>query len=385
MSQIAVEKSVIVLGKYTDALHLSVMGKLKDGVLEDLAFRKKSSLQAFLAGYIDVPGIPGGPLLLSPHKRRGKYEFILRNEAIYLEVTRTSNFPALLIQFQSHVLYQHDLQSLQQIVNTLAAFFLEPRFSTLVRRFDLALDFQSDSWKLDHVDKKDIITRARKTQMYLQRSQTQTIGAPNGNLQVQIYDKTQEIEVSGKTWMLDVWRDSEQFNESLAVLRVEYRFQRPKLQEHGIDTIDDLQRSMGDLVRSVVGDEGVNPWIRFASPDTRDRRQDRRPAASWWKEIKEASMEGVPISGHSIDRSKKEPDLQHDLATFFAYLERIIAQRVMAEDLHPDDALLDDTVEWLKDLYHLHLASKELDFSQAIKARMLKMNLTSTLYSVSAI
>ena len=378
----ASEKGVVVLGKYVDALYLSVRGKPKDGVLEALARKKPSSPQPQFFGeqtaLIDVPGIPGGPLnVLS--QSRGQYEFSIHNEDLYLELTRSANLPALIIQFRSHLLYEQDFHGLQEIVDTLASFFLESGFSTLVSRFDLALDFQAEGWQLGHINEADIITRARTSQIYRQRSQTQTltIGQPKRGFQVQVYNKAQEIEQSGKAWMIDVWRESGRYNESLAVWRVEYRFQRERLRNHGIDTIADLRRSMGDLVRSVVGDEGISPWIRFASPNTRGRKQDRRPAARWWEEIRGASIEELPTSGLSIENPQRETNLKQDLAMFFAYLERIVAQWVMSENLHLHEASLDELMDRLKTLYRKHLDSKGLDLPETIRARMRKINRTS--------
>jgi len=250
-----------VLGKYVDGLRVSIQGRLKDEIIGALGAAKEEALRRSRdgrAGDFAVPGLPVGPLRISP-TARNKYEFILRNGAVYLEVTSWANLPALIIQPMACVFYQHDLGEVEAMVDDIAAFFLEPGFEILVSSFHLAVDFQGEEFELP--DARDVITRARKRKVEGDGPEpnTMTFGRRNGALQVQIYDKTEELGKSGKGWMRDVWREGGRYTEGFAVWRVEYRFSRKKLRELGINTIADLRVGMGDLVQAVVGDGGAGP------------------------------------------------------------------------------------------------------------------------------
>src|SRR4051812_18967835 len=274
------------------------MGKAKFGVIEELSAKKNAALLGLSgeeASGLEVAGLPGGALRTWSYGR-GHYGYVLENEACYLEITTRPKLPALMIQFKSRVLYENDLEELERIVDVLAEYFLEPRFKVLVSRFDLAVDFHiKEGWEPPNV--KDVICRARKINVWYgsgKQPQSLTFGKRGGALQVEKYNKTQEIEDKGKTWMNHVWRESPGYKEELTVWRVEVRYARKKLHEQRVNTIADLRERMGNLARSVVGDEDANPWIRVATPETRGRRQDRRKATPWWEEITAAFLEWMP-------------------------------------------------------------------------------------------
>ncbi len=77
-------EGVVILGKYCDALYLSVRGRMRDELAEVLR-EMKEVLRADGDGEetLSVPGLPGGPLRLQGGSRR-KYEFVLRSTILYL-------------------------------------------------------------------------------------------------------------------------------------------------------------------------------------------------------------------------------------------------------------------------------------------------------------
>lgn len=364
-----------MLGKYADALRVSVQGRLKDEIIEALGAAKKETRRHGDGGTGDfaVPGLPGGPLRLLP-TARNKYEFILRNEAVYLEVTSGANLPALIIQPMAYVFYQHNLRKLEAMVDGIAGFFLESGFKVLVSSFHLAVDFQGEEFELP--DAKDVVTRARKRKVEGDGPEpnTMTFGRRNGALQVQIYDKTEELKKSGKSWMRDVWQGGGRYTEGLTVWRIEYRFSRKKLRELSINAITDLRVGMGDLVRAAVGDGGAGSWIRAASPDTRGLGQERRPAAPWWEDIKAAPLDVMPAAGFLDKPPQREPDLGHTETMLLAYLEKWMVLGG-GEGLHPSETSLEEFTDLLARRYSERLDFKGTSRLEAIDARREKMGL----------
>jgi len=375
--------SIIVLGRYCDALDLSVSGKINASFIETFS-RTKKTLRT--SGHPQppppvIPNLPGKPLIPRIPKSR-KYALSLDNNLVYLAIAPPrSVYPALRIEFKAPALYAYTLEKLEEIANHVASFVFEPGFEVLVSRFDVALDFQGDEGWQPPTDTsvKDIISRARQYNVWYGHTLPGciTYGKPKSPLQVQIYDKTRELEKSGKDWMYDVWQENSEFNESLTVWRVEYRFRRKKLREQGINTIPDLLLRRGNLIRAVVGNDetGKESWIRFASPDTRGRRQDRRTAAPWWGQIINASLEGTTLSSPLLvvpDDAGR--NLQHTKKMFVAYFERLVLLEG-GEDFDPDQTTPEEAFDIGLAAYREHLEEKGRSFPQALHDRRAKMGL----------
>ena len=360
------EEVVIVLGKFVDALRASV-GGLLDAELVGVLTGKRRDLDESGEGRArigPVPGLPGGDFFLLP-RSRGKYQFVLENEAVYLEATTRPNLPALIVQFRSRVLYEHDLESLETIVDDIAGFFLLPGYSCKVSRFDLALDFQADGWELPDIE--DGVTRARKKSLDEHKGTTpvcMTLGRRNGTLQVQIYNKTEELKESKKKWMHQIYRENDRYDASLPVWRVELRFFGKLLREMDVSTVADLSSGLGDLVRVVVGSEGVKPWVQITDPDHRDHRRDRRPAAPWWEEVSASLVEGMPTTGRVRVRGSRNPSREHTLKMVLAYSKKLAAwEKTGGLDFGDSvDGFLDRLKAYLLE----DLNSKDLSWSEAV-------------------
>jgi len=371
---------LILLGTYVDALYVSVKGILRRGVIEGFTEMKLEARNAGEEKYYSISGLPDRTFRLSPRGRE-KYQFILRSDAFYLEITEWANLPALMIQFDSHTLYTHSLDELQNMVDDVAKYFLEPGYEIRVNRFDLALDFQRATWHLPTPE--DVIARARDRKVHFQQSHPicLTVGNHRSRLQFQIYDKLREVKSSQKDWMYEVWRESARYEEKLGVWRVELRFRRKKLREFGISTIAELQAALGSLVRGVVGGDEAKPWIRVASSDTRGKRQDHRPSAAWWGEICEAFLESLPETASHLDPAQRgDLRLERDETMVFAFFERWMIQGG-GEGLSPASDP-HECFDLLAEKYSEHLASEGLSFEEAIERRAIKMGLAPVISGV---
>ncbi len=369
--------SIVVLGKYCDALYVSVLGRLKPGVAEDLHDAKRSltGCDGMEETILVTPELPGGPFRLRPHGR-GRYGFVLDNAVLRrLEITEATNLPALLLQFDTRALYENDLEGLGAMVEDVAGSFLTPDFEVRVNRFDLAVDFQSEGWALP--DRTDVVTRARKWALDGDslKPNCATFGRRNETVQVQIYNKTEKLGKGGNAWMEEVWRDGGEY-EGGDVWRVECRFFRKMLRGYGVDTVPDLRLGLGTLVRAVVGGAGVKPWLRVASANTRDRRSELRPAAPWWEEICQALLDGEPETGLPGDRGMKKPDLDHTEAMLVAYVARWTA--LGGGEGFSSKTSLDDVLDSLKDCITERLDSKGLTFEEAVNRKTGEVRATAS-------
>jgi hypothetical protein len=283
-----------------------------------------------------------------------------------LEVTTRPNLPALRRQFWSRLLYEYDLEGLEAIAHLIAKYFLKPGYWYTVGRFDLALDFQADGWKLPAME--DVFTRARKKSLDEFKGSEpicMTLGKRGGALQVQIYNKSEELKQSGKEWMYEIYRENPKYDESLSVWRVELRFFGQVLRRMGVDTISDVASSLGDLVRVAVGGEGVKPWVKMADPGSRDRRRDHRPTAPWWEQVSASFLEGMPTTGRVRALNSSHPSYERTLKMWLAYSRRLAAmEKTRGLDVGES---VDDFTDRGKEYLLEDASSKSLSWPQVVE------------------
>lgn len=360
--------TVNIVGKYVDGLHVSIFGEPKLAAFNKLRTAKNLDR---LAEFGTLPGVPGGQLLVKPHGRV-RYPFVVHNSAIEMELTDARGVPEKMprarIRFRAKTLYEHNLGDVETIVETISKYFLECDFQAKVSQFDYAVDFQDRDWCWP--GREDFITNARSCRIHdvgPGQITGMTFGKDGSDLQVQIYNKSKEIGMSQKQWMAEIWATKETYDETLPVMRVELRYRRDILRElkrkdpvtsqlRSIDTISDLNSSIGDLVSYVVREAGKGPWFRVASPDTRHRKTERRTAAEWWQEISRAFQEGEPETGRIRWRSpSSRSDHKRALSLSITYVVKNAALMKTLE-LHPAGSpedflgpvLLEYLPEWLR-------------------------------------
>lgn len=338
---------ITVVGKYVDGLHISLYGAPRQAVLETLRTERKASIDSEFG---IIPGVPGGPLVLKP-RGRGKYPFVVENDALDMSLTDAGRLPGTMprakIRVRARALYTYGLGQVESIVEALAGCFVQPGFGVRVSRYDVAVDFQCPGWKMP--DRKDIITglHGKTYDEGPERITGRTFGDVNGTFQVVIYDKTREIKKHHKeALMTGIWAAREAYDDQLPVIRIEFRFFRKALRElkvedpltgqlHSIDTLSDLRSSEGDLIRYVVGGDGKRRCFRVASPETRHRRPDRRSAAPWWQEISRSFLEDKRETGRIRRRSpSSNPDHKRAVRELVTYAVKSAAlTRLLG--LHP--------------------------------------------------
>lgn len=352
-------EEIKVLGTYLDALYLSVYGQPDEdryGSLSELKVRLHSDEERYrdLCRRLDrdmneskptkdgeplsdeeialldrncrenfdrvevgeIAGVPGGPLYLSS-KGAGKYQFVLRNNDLYIELTSWANLPAVRIEFLAHALYRYAFSELREVAARVAHHFLRVMGTMKVSRADVAVDFQSpDEWSLP--DMSSIVTFARRRVVHYEGDEATSllVGERRGGLQVAIYNKGLETLTSGKEWMTSIWAEScPEYDPERPVWRMEVRMYRrflglmEDMRGRGIETIADLEASLGDLVSAVFEPSGSSKrrsegWFRVVEPGE-DSNLARRPVAGWFGQVVSRMSEGLERIGRARRRVAK--------------------------------------------------------------------------------
>jgi hypothetical protein len=288
------------LGKYVDALYFNLRGEVPEALqrLFDACKLEAQDSEAQKCWFAELPGVPGGEFYVQAKGSKG-YPWILRNSRFYVAVTPQKHLPAVQVQPMAQLLYEYDLDGLQEVIDALRGFF-GFELPEQVTRYDLAVDFQQageGEFKLPDV--RDVITRAARRQVIYDRlqAQTLTLGVRNVAVQAIIYAKSSEAAAK-KPWMLEVWHRAG-FDPSREVWRCELRYFRTVLHQFGINTLADLRDASGDLVRHVLGAPGddAGTWVRVSNPISRGKQVQTRKAAAWWCVLREKFLDGEEFAG----------------------------------------------------------------------------------------
>lgn len=314
-----------VIGKHLDALYLSVYVEFPEK-LQDLFRALKTDCQQSgddMAEFLPVPGVPGGPLYIRPYGR-GKYQFVVENASIYVALSTWQNMPTIDIQFKSATLYEYEPDQLPVIVDRFVSYFFEGDYEVKVSRVDLAVDFQEEGFELP--DMRDVVTRARsRTVNYRGNTpNAMTLGERKGAVQAQIYCKSLELEQSEKDWMLQVWKASGLYRESLAVWRTEVRFYREGLRAFDLNTMSEVLGGLRDLADYAVG-ENAGSWLRVAERESRGENTSRRRPTAWWSEVRNSLCAAFDGTGRKRKGYNPRPSYRRSIELAGAHMARAAA------------------------------------------------------------
>jgi hypothetical protein len=317
-----------VLGKHLDTLFLSASFVFPEHLKERLEAVKQDAQDSTddTAMYTEwIPGVPGTAFYIKPYGN-ARATYILENSHFYLGFSKRGIGPELDIQFKAECLYEYAPEALPEIVERLVRFFVGSGLSydLKVRRADVAVDFQQEGFKLP--EKSEIVSRARYTSRHSDNREdtTLTIGRSGQAVQAQIYNKSLELDSSGKEWMRDVWEASGVWRETLIVWRAECRFFREGLRAFDVVTLEDLIASLGDLCAYAVGTE-AGSWLRFVEPESRDSRSSRRRSAAWWSTICSAFVAGELVTGRKRKGYDPRPSFNRCVELAGAHMARAAA------------------------------------------------------------
>lgn len=147
-----------------------------------------------------------------------------------------------------------------------------------VSRADIFVDFTTNA-DFDTVQRKEWISRADEKINHGGNVKLTgwTIGA-GGNISSRLYDKTSEIEKTGKdylkeNWIVNGWQEEEQ------AWRLEFQCKREFLKQMSVHTIADLVDIQNDIWRYCT-----NNWLRLAR-DNGTVKRSRWETTPIWKEL----------------------------------------------------------------------------------------------------
>jgi hypothetical protein len=334
-----------VLVSGIDTLHLFTRRALDGAVVERL-----EQLKARAAGQAPnaaaVPFEAGGHrFAVRPHGARTAPLLLdSAHLAVLVNPAATSTFPTACVEFRALYLWQHGaMGAVDRAVPALRDIVPALDLNSLsVTRVDLTVDFQGWLPEPTHLDR--LVTRARRDRSHfeLYRDQRRFTGFSigRGDVHARLYDKTAEIERSGKSWFRAIWARHPAYDHTAPVWRLELQLRRRALanfadgERKRLDTWAQVARCTRALWAHYC-----TRWVSLREPRTARTRQMLTPQ---WQALVDQGFATEPWAGIDVNlyrllRESADGALVPQLA---GYLARGYAQhlRRFGEDLAFEDS-----------------------------------------------
>src|SRR5215469_936321 len=340
-------------------------------------------------------------LHMYPHGAgRGQWTWLLTSDLLTLCLSRGRLNCIGMVRLSSEYLWS--CPSLHEAIARVRRFLcehLEAQVYLQVSEVHLCVDV---AWSFEQVDyRQEFVSRSRKRAGYevvegdvevedytygLRR--TGLAFSARGPISCSIYDKAREVKRSGKLWFEDLWQ-SNGWDDSTPVWRVEFRFKREFLHElkvdglyHGIEDATDLPARLVDLWAYAAGHVGggadgwPDGWLRLVVPSLEDMTRSRWLVHPVWQEVQAAfSMAmGRPDDFHEVIRKRKEGwNTDRAIESTMGFATSLAAH--VGGELARPDADLSLFLSWLYEAGMDYLEVKEREFAQEVLRKRVEFGL----------
>ena len=328
-----------------DTLEVSFYGEVSEQVAEELDRAKSTALitpQPFFAGITEmmVQGKAYGFWrwrLVSP-----EFSIVMKKGGAGGGVTAQIRFSAWGLANRTTA----DLWCLARMTIESMGSFKE----LSVSRCDVCAD--SQGWGPTPADLAGMVCPAAYRATHGTEKAVQTFQYGKGDVVLRLYNKTEELKVSGKEWLRGLWVQSEDYDPNEDVFRVEVQLRRKALHELGFNTVAQVIANPGALL-----DYGLS-WCNLRVP-TADATKTRWPEDPRWTALRKAVFGGVPL-GRSVFPSS--------VMNLDKVKSRFIGQVATAGAYF-------GTTDWLKTLQMLsmvtevHMMEEGIDFAARVEEK----------------
>lgn len=283
--------SLVIINSAVDSLYFSYSGGLIDGFFDYLEYMKKEAVESGAAIPVEIGE---KRLLLQPYGQ-GRFTYRLETDDLIIGASSSKSLPDLYPQPFAHYLYEQGHQKAFEEIDGLAK-YLKAKEKAKISRIDLCVDFQNWTPTIKRLD--DFVCRAKYKSAMFSGDPLNGLQFGKGNVVARIYNKTAEIQVSGKQWMREVWRRCPVYQEEKDVWRVEFQFRRDALTEFGCDTVPDTFERLRGLFDYGLG------WLSLRRGS--GTRKERLPVDKNW-----LALGGASFPGESCERVKPEKRKAH--------------------------------------------------------------------------
>lgn len=356
----------------------------------------------------------GASFLMHPNGAgQGQWQWLLKTPEITLYLSGGKWNGVASVRFNAQYLWAcHNSLEAITSVHTFLQNILQDEVYLQLSEVHLCADVVS--WEdIEHLNQqRDFVSRSRKRGTHLEpdwgfdaKAKKYAYGlhssgfdfSKRGAMSCTIYDKTREIQHSGKEWFYDLWR-SRGWDDTTegSVWRVEFKFKREVLHEleqtgvfHGIEDVYELSGRLPLLwayaAGQVDGDEQGIPdgWLRCVVPnDEHDKNRTRWPTHPAWHVVQGAFSEPAEQPEHfgkMVRKRWRERNIDKGIEAVIGYATSLVSwvgDEIMADsgfDLW--DCSLPDFLRWFEREGQTYLDRKDLHFGMEVMRKRAKFGI----------
>ncbi len=219
------------------------------------------------------------------------YEWVIRNADVTVCIAREAKggsvIPEVYVTFSSQNLWTNGLDgAVMMFRGWLSGWAVIS--GTKVSRADLCVDIAMPFPVIDI--NNEIVSRARrkrrvnehvKIEHHVECRRDTGYRFGSGDLVGRFYDKTNEIKVSQKEWMKEVWK-VESWDGETPIVRYEFQCRRNLLKEMSVNSFEELKERLADIWRYCTHD-----WLRVCDQGA-NTNQSRWKSKDYWTLIQQS-------------------------------------------------------------------------------------------------
>jgi len=340
--------SVVVLRVAVDTLEVSLKGKLSDGVYAEL-----DALKALARAKESSERVRGTSLRMEP-KAFGGWRWRLTCPDFSLVLSGSSSEfgvrPNAQIRLSAFGLSTRQAPDLLAEARDCLDVFGDYR-ETNVPRVDVCADLQG--WMPTIEEMEGVACPAQYRGIHFAGRTAQTFQYGRGNVLLRVYNKSAELDHSGKTWMPSVWKQCEGFDPSVPVTRVEAQLRSQAIKELGFRRSGDVIAGAGTIFEWVLRE-----WCQLRVP-TGDQKVTRWPEHPVWTLVRSTAATDT-----SCERARHKASMMLlDDAS-----KRLIGL-VALMGAHYGDCKWLEALELLSDMSEARMLSDGIDFNALVKEK----------------
>lgn len=341
-----------------DSLYLSCPGQLSEE-WEQRLIKLKQAAQSIHDSDTALGQLEIGPHLYEVRPAGSRsFKFVIQNHAyrIQLSSSASKSLPLAYVKVSSDWITKSGVNTVCAELNATLEVLgvIEGPFN--VSRIDLFADFTADI-SLNDWDENAWVTKARSIARYTLGSLPTgwSIGM-KGSISARLYDKTLEIQKSGKDYLKALWYEAG-WEPEQSVFRLEFQLEREHLVSHKAKTIQQVLNRLGALwlYCCVL-------WLKLTIPNQDDKTQSRWPLHPVWSSLSMIEWKG---SQKGISIPIREDNAPGDKSLYTRYLSCLTSYMAVNNQADPDDAAKLLHID-AKRYYGLDNLVSELDFQSAM-------------------
>lgn len=279
-----------------DSLYLSFAGELFPDREQQLIQLKKLAQADHIKDQALAQLKLAGHIFEVKDKGAKFFPYILEDNAFRIQLSKavSTSMPMAYVKISSEYLTHKTVNEIVDDLRNVLAELGAVDYTPKVSRIDLFADFVS-SFSMEAWDRHAWVTRAKTINQYSVDGDFSgwSIGMGSHSMIGRLYDKSLEIDVSGKHYLMPLWIEAGwDVSTEAHVWRLEFEFKREILAQFDIQPLNLCLENLNGLWSYATGD-----WLKLTMPSQEDTNRSRWPIHSLWGFLSEVDFEtdGGPL------------------------------------------------------------------------------------------